>query len=196
MKRFLKFCLLVLLACKLFALTSYSQVHKKVLALAPTQQTIVLDSSAIYTQSLHFSSTASISDTLSFRKTDFILDITTNIFQWINAPSDTVYLRFQVFPLALQQSFQRNTIQKATPDNNFEKERQKFQIQASSTPELFGGSSMHKSGSLARGIGFGNNQSLGLNSALNLQLNGQITPNLMLTAALSDANIPFQASGT
>lgn len=196
MKRFLKFCLLVLLFCKLFAPTSYSQVHNKVLALAPTQQSVLLDSSAIYTPSFHFSSTASFNDTLSFQKAAYLLDSTTNVFQWINVPTDTIYLRFQVFPIALQQSFQRYTLQKATPDNNFEKDRQKFQIGSNSTPDLFGGSAMHKSGSLARGIGFGNNQSLGLNSALNLQLNGQIAPNLMLTAALSDANIPFQASGT
>ena len=196
MKRFCKFCLLVLLACKLFAPTSYSQVHKKVLALAPTAQTIVLDSSAIYTPSFHFSRTTSFRDTLTFRKSDYLLDSTTNVFQWIKVPTDTIYLRFQVFPLALQQNFQRYVIPSVQNGNDLEKEREKFQIRASSTNELFGGSSMHKSGSLARGIGFGNNQSLGLNSASNLQLNGQITPNLMLTAALSDANIPFQASGT
>ena len=88
MKRFCKFCLLVLLACKLFAPTSYSQVHKKVLALAPTAQTIVLDSSAIYTPSFHFSRTTSFRDTLTFRKSDYLLDSTTNVFQWIKVPTE------------------------------------------------------------------------------------------------------------
>jgi hypothetical protein len=69
MKRFLKFCLLVLLACQLFAPTSYSQVHKKVVALAPTKHTIVLDSSAIYTPSIHFSSTAACNVSVCFRIT-------------------------------------------------------------------------------------------------------------------------------
>ncbi len=196
MKRFLKFCLLILFSCLFFALTGYSQGHKKVICLAPTQQAIFLDSNSIYTPSLQFSSSPYFKDTIRFRKEDYSLDSTTNIFQWIATPTDTIYLQFQVFPFALQQSFQRYTLRTYTAGINLEKEREKFQIETNSTTDLFGGSALHKSGSLARGIGFGNNQSLGLNSALNLQLNGQIASNLMLTAALSDANIPFQASGT
>ena len=196
MKRFLKFCLLVLLSCQFFVLTGYSQWHKKVICLAPTQQAVFLDSNSIYTPSLQFSSSPYFTDTIRFRKEDYSLDSATNIFQWIATPTDTIYLRFQVFPFALQQSFQRYTLRTNTPGINLEKEREKFQIETNSTTDLFGGSALHKSGSLARGIGFGNNQSLGLNSALNLQLNGQIASNLTLTAALSDANIPFQASGT
>ncbi|HEX8506840.1 MAG TPA: hypothetical protein VF630_15860, partial [Hymenobacter sp.] len=52
-----------------------------------------------------------------------------------------------------------------------------------------------KTGNLARGISFGNTQNVFVNSALNLQLEGQLTENIHLTAAISDQNVPFQPEG-
>lgn len=174
---------------------SVAYAQQKVVALAPQSSFVHLDSSAIYTPSLQFSSNKDLSDTLYISDTNYVIDFNNNQFHWVNTPNDTVFLSFIVFPFRQQQQFQKFQITPIAPGLDLEAERQKFQITKSST-ELFGGAALHKSGSLARGIGFGNNQSLGLNSALNLQLNGQIAPNLMLTASLSDANIPFQPSGT
>jgi len=52
-----------------------------------------------------------------------------------------------------------------------------------------------KTGNLARGISFGNTQNVFVNSALNLQLEGQLAENIHLTAAISDQNVPFQPEG-
>ena len=52
-----------------------------------------------------------------------------------------------------------------------------------------------KTGNLSRGISFGNTQNVFVNSALNLQLEGQLTENIRLTAAISDQNVPFQPEG-
>lgn len=61
--------------------------------------------------------------------------------------------------------------------------------------DLFGSSKLNKQGSISRGITVGNAQNLSLQSTLNLQLDGQIGPNLFMTGSISDNNIPFQPEG-
>ncbi len=60
--------------------------------------------------------------------------------------------------------------------------------------ELFS-SDLQKSGSLTRGISVGNRQDVFVNSNLNLQLEGNITEDLHLSALISDQDVPFQPEG-
>lgn len=55
---------------------------------------------------------------------------------------------------------------------------------------------LYKNGSISRGISFGNNQDVVVNSNLNLQVSGKLTPEIDLVIAATDNNIPFQANGT
>ncbi len=61
--------------------------------------------------------------------------------------------------------------------------------------ELFSTKGIQKTGNLTRGISFGNTQSVFVNSSLNLQLEGQLSDEITLTAAISDQNVPFQPEG-
>jgi hypothetical protein len=61
--------------------------------------------------------------------------------------------------------------------------------------ELFPTEGIQKSGAISRGISFGNNQDVFVNSTLNLTLDGKLTDNLNIRASITDQNIPFQPEG-
>jgi hypothetical protein len=72
-----------------------------------------------------------------------------------------------------------------------------FRISSEDMPRggYYSYSELNKRGSLSRGITFGNNQDVVVNSNLNLQLTGKLSDNLNIVAALSDNNIPIQPEG-
>lgn len=61
--------------------------------------------------------------------------------------------------------------------------------------DLFEGSSLEKSGSIFRGVTIGSNRDMTLNSGFRLQLNGKLTKDIELTAALTDETTPIQPEG-
>jgi hypothetical protein len=110
------------------------------------------------------------------------------------ARPDSVLLCYRVLPMQLGLARYRRPRRlmdsldfRDRPMLRYEDFAQKEQIL--STPGI------SKTGNLSRGISFGNTQNVFVNSALNLQLEGQLTEKIRLTAAISDQNVPFQPEG-
>jgi hypothetical protein len=108
---------------------------------------------------------------------------------------DTLQLFYRVFNFNISKPYQLRN--ESIIFNGVEDDREKFLIsQTYYVDDIFGGSEISKQGSISRGVSFGNNQDLGINSSLNLELSGQISPQLKILASISDANIPIQPDGT
>ena len=159
--------------------------YKKLLGL----ESILLDTSAIYPNSFYV---LIGEDTLN--PADYLFTFGSNKFRLLKEIKDSITFNYKVLPFNFQKTHQfRDT---SFIYRNSNQERDKFKIPATfSVQDAFGGNELNKNGSISRGISFGNRQDLGINSNLNLELSGDISPNLKLLASVSDANLPIQADG-
>jgi hypothetical protein len=150
---------------------------------------LILDSLTVYWPTLY----VSINEHEIF---DFSIDTLNNalIFDkrlW----GDTVQIRFRVLPTVLHGSFYNKD--SSAIFNRKNALENPFMLSSNLKREdIFGSSSLKKSGSISRGINVGNVQDLSVNSTMNIQLNGEIAPNLNILASLTDDNIPIQPDGT
>ncbi len=68
-------------------------------------------------------------------------------------------------------------------------------LKSQSQPPTWEINGLQKSGSISRGLSYGNNQDVSLQSAMNFQLAGPLSENVDILAAISDENIPVQPEG-
>ncbi len=111
---------------------------------------------------------------------------------------DSVLVTYRVLPLLLgKPQFRRNPAMYDTLVyfGGIDPDRRNAKKLNEKREELFATKGIQKTGSLTRGISFGNSQNVFVNSALNLQLDGQLTDDITLRAVISDQSVPFQPEG-
>ncbi|MCC9166134.1 hypothetical protein [Pontibacter harenae] len=105
---------------------------------------------------------------------------------------DSVLVCYRVLPLNLTKPAFKHDITKLDVSNP---NREGYLQDVGTKEEIFSTPGLNKTGSISRGISFGNTQNVFVNSALNLQLDGKLTDDISITAAITDQNIPFQPEG-
>lgn len=121
-------------------------------------------------------------------------NITTEFFLNDTSIKDSILLSYRVFPVYLAKPIQHKTESLVTEE--YHSTVNPYVIGGTKRAEnLFDDKGLQKSGSVSRGILFGNNQNLSVNSTLNLQLSGKISDKFSILASVTDDNIPLQPEG-
>lgn len=112
-------------------------------------------------------------------------------------PKDPVFVSYKSFPYNFEKSYYHQSTSQLKKDLSLPVNPMTLAFAGSATPnESFISDGLNKNGSISRGISFGNNQDVVVNSSLNLQVSGKLTQEVDLLLAATDDNIPFQADGT
>lgn len=130
-------------------------------------------------------------------KENYILDYASGkvIFKQGVKP-DSVLVTYRSFPVPLAKAVQHKTPALIRKGDSLFYERFYYLPKTEQTAAFLDFGGLNYSGNFARGIQFGSNQDLTLNSNLDLRLSGKIGNGIEVTAALTDNNIPLQPDGT
>ncbi len=112
-----------------------------------------------------------------------------------NGALDSVRLCYKVFPIDFTRKYGRRSMDIYDSAALFTANSRAKSPALMVHEELFPTEGIRKSGTISRGISFGNNQDVFVNSTLNLNLDGKLTDNLNIRASITDQNIPFQPEG-
>jgi len=107
---------------------------------------------------------------------------------------DTLIARYRTLPLLLAGPVQHKDPARMVTEGADRRDPFKY-VPPKTDGDPLGISGLNKSGSISRGILFGNAQDLSVNSTLNLELSGRITERINVLASITDNNIPIQAGG-
>lgn len=113
---------------------------------------------------------------------------------YLSIKTDSATATYRVFPLLFTQPYFNKDLQKIQ-DPFSESVNPFIYSPDDNESDFFKMESLNHSGSISRGISFGNNQDVVVNSSLNLQLAGRINKSWEIEAAITDNNIPLQPDG-
>lgn len=184
------FRLTVFFICIFNAALTHAQVSAfRTKKMAYSSKLIVLDTLSIFPNSVKITNKNEV-----IQLGNFTVDYAKATILFHQQFKDSIEIRYRVLPMNLSKIYSKRDTTQIFKGSVADREN--YLVQTTfDVKDVFGGSSIQKAGSISRGLSFGNNQNLGLNSNLNLELSGEISPNLKLLASLSDDNLPIQPDG-
>lgn len=157
-----------------------------------TSDTIQFDTVSVYLAGLELE----VDGALIGKDKYFVNPLEAKLVLDLSVKGSRLVVRYERTPVNLNQKFRHKNPDMIVSDTVTNYDPFKFSVSAQNkSNDLFGSSKLNKQGSISRGVTVGNAQNLSLQSTLNLQLDGQIGPNLFMTGSISDNNIPFQPEG-
>lgn len=180
----------LLISCLgLLAVSALAQSNIRTKAIAITKDTTQLDTLSIIPGTIQVK--WALADT--FNSNFYQIDYVNALFISKERLADSLYISYKVFPYLFSQKFQHKDV--SNIQNNQFGSPYVYTYDKKNDVDFFKTEGLTKSGSIARGISFGNNQDVVLNSNLNLQLAGKLSDNMDLLLAATDQNIPIQPEG-
>ncbi len=183
----------VLLAFLLVPFTSSAQFwsNQRSSLILPSNNSVKLDSMSIVPGSLSIQKLTGEPVDTSY----FSIDYATSMLQW-TGPSepDSLYVSYRVFSLDFTRSYSRRSTDIIQPEDVYKVTPLLYRNEMIEE-SIFGSTDLSKTGSISRGVGFGNNQNLTVNSTLSLQLSGKLNERISILASITDDNIPIQPDG-
>jgi hypothetical protein len=170
-----------LLLCVFIAFNSFAQsnLHRKKIAASGFQK---IDTAKI------IQNTFSIE---GFDSTYYHFDYTLNTVSWLKRTNvDSVFISYRILPSNLHFTIQQKSFDSIV--NYFTLQPQKKTQRISTLDQ----NNFEYSGNFGRNLSFGNAQDVVLNAQLNLQLKGYIADSVLVTANITDNNLPVQPDGT
>lgn len=162
---------------------SLSNLRKKYLPV--TSDTLLLDTLSIVPETFLIENIDS---------SDYSLDIFNARLIWKKKPQrDFVNVSYRVFPGKFNPVYQRLRFDSIS--NYFLAPPVSGESLSGIGNSIFDFGNINYNGSFGRGLSFGNQQDVVLNSTLNLQMNGYLADSIQIAAAITDSNIPIQPDG-
>ncbi len=110
--------------------------------------------------------------------------------------TDSIIISYRVFPISFSKTWSHKDPKKIADDQKLIVNPFVYTPGKEKATDIFNMGGLNKDGSISRGVSFGNNQDVVVNSSMNLNLSGKLSEDLELLMSATDDNIPIQADGT
>lgn len=185
---------LIVLGCALLiagSIQAQDWSNKRVVKLKVINDTIQLDTLSIIPGSVRVMLNKDVAADTNHYK----LDYTGGLLRWnIKPMPDSLYIEYRVFSFNFSKAYSKRPLAIIQPEELYKVSPLLYRDRTAEE-SIFGSTELSKTGSISRGVGFGNSQNLTVNSTLSLQLSGKLNDRVSILASITDDNIPIQPDG-